>query len=117
MGPPVLHPLADRYAVSTLGGSSGWLATAELRHDLVLPAIGAVQVEAFVDSGDVTVNADPWAVGENRAHLTGMGVGLDWNGPHQLAASVQVAVPVGSTPELVGTRAPVQVWAQLSKAF
>jgi hemolysin activation/secretion protein len=91
--------------------------TAELRHDFVLPALGTVQAEAFIDSGEVTLEADPWQAGTNHAHLSGAGVGLDWAGPRKLYAKVQVAVPVGATPAVAGPRPSVQVWAQLTKGF
>jgi len=105
------------YPDSTLAGASGWLMSAELRHDFVMPLVGTVQGKVFIDSGEVTVNADPWQAGTNHAHLTGAGVGLDWNGPRQWAASVQLAMPVGNTPELAGERPSAQVWAQLAKRF
>jgi hemolysin activation/secretion protein len=105
------------YPVSTLGGSSGYLMTAELRHDFVLPALGPVQGEAFIDSGEVTIEADPWQAGTNHAHLSGAGVGLDWVGPRKLYAKVQVALPVGATPAVAGPRPSVQLWAQLTKGF
>ncbi|WP_233834122.1 ShlB/FhaC/HecB family hemolysin secretion/activation protein [Paraburkholderia sp. ZP32-5] len=105
------------YPVSTLGGASGFLATAELRHDFVLPVVGKVQGEAFVDSGEVTINQDPWQPGVNHAHLTGAGVGLDWSGPRGIVAKLQVAVPVGATPELAGPRPSIQVWAQIAMGF
>lgn len=105
------------YPASTLGGASGFLVTAELRHDFVLPFVGPVQGEAFVDSGELTVNQDAWQPGTNHAHLSGAGIGFDWSGPHQLAAKVELAVPLGATPELAGERPSVQVWAQLAKGF
>ncbi|CAN0626144.1 Hemolysin activation/secretion protein [Burkholderia multivorans] len=105
------------YPVSALSGTSGFLATVELRHDFVLPVIGVVQGTAFFDTGELTVDQFPWQAGANHAHLSGAGVGLDWVGPHQLVARVQVAVPVGATPEAAGSRPSVQVWAQLAKGF
>jgi hemolysin activation/secretion protein len=79
--------------------------------------VGKVQGEAFIDSGEVTLNEDPWQPGVNHAHLTGAGVGLDWSGPRGIVAKLQVAVPVGVTPELAGPRPSIQVWAQIAIGF
>jgi hemolysin activation/secretion protein len=87
------------YAVSTLAGARGYLATAELRHDLALTSFGLWQGSVFVDQGGMTVNAQPWpgAAGSNRPTLGSAGVGLDWSGPARWAAKVQLATPVGPT--------------------
>jgi len=105
------------YPVSTLSGSSGSLETLELRHEFPVPVLRAIQASAFFDAGQVTINADPWAPGENHANLMSAGIGLDWSAIDQWDVKVQVADPVGRTPELAGPRPSTQVWAQLSKGF
>ena len=106
------------YEVSTLAGASGYLATAELRHDLRLPG-GAWQGSVFVDHGGLWINPQPWAgnTGSNHATLSSVGVGLNWAGPDQWIAQVQVGQPVGNTPELAGKRPSTRAWVQLSKGF
>nr|WP_225561687.1 ShlB/FhaC/HecB family hemolysin secretion/activation protein [Rhodanobacter sp. DHB23] len=106
------------YDVSTLAGASGYLATVELRHDLGLPG-GAWQGSLFVDQGGLWINPQPWAgdTGGNHASLSSAGVGLNWAGPGQWVAQVQLGQPIGSTPELAGKRPSTRAWMQISKGF
>jgi hemolysin activation/secretion protein len=106
------------YEVSTLAGASGYLATVELRHDLKLPG-GAWQGSVFVDQGGLWINPQPWAgnTSSNHAALSSVGAGLNWGGPDQWIAQVQVAQPVGNTPELAGRRPSTRAWVQISKGF
>lgn len=106
------------YEVSTLAGASGYLVTMELRHDLSLPG-GAWQGSVFVDQGGMWINPQPWAgnTGSNHATLSSVGLGLNWAGPDQWMAQVQVGQPIGSTPELAGRRPSTRAWVQLSKGF
>ncbi|AIF48209.1 ShlB/FhaC/HecB family hemolysin secretion/activation protein [Dyella japonica] len=106
------------YEVSTLAGASGYLATMELRHDLGLPG-GAWQGSMFVDQGGMWINPQPWAgtTGSNHATLASAGLGVNWVGPDQWLAQVQVGQPVGSTPEQAGKRPSTRAWVQLSKGF
>ena len=106
------------YEVSTLAGASGYLATVELRHDLALPG-GAWQGSVFADQGGLWINPQSWAgdTGSNHATLSSVGLGLNWAGPDQWLAQVQVGQPIGSTPELAGRRPSTRAWVQLSKGF
>ncbi|RDS86170.1 ShlB/FhaC/HecB family hemolysin secretion/activation protein [Dyella psychrodurans] len=106
------------YEVSTLAGASGYLATVELRHDLSIPG-GAWQGSVFADQGALWINPQQWPgnTGSNHATLSSVGVGLNWGGPDQWVAQVQVGQPVGSTPELAGKRPSTRAWVQLSKGF
>lgn len=107
------------YTVSTLAGASGYLATVELRHDLTLAGPGQWQGTVFVDHGGLSLNARRWAAfaGSNHATLSSAGVGLNWSGPAQWAASVQVATPIGATSAVAGRRPATQAWVQLTKGF
>ncbi len=106
------------YEVSTLAGASGYLAAVELRHDLSLPG-GAWQGSAFVDQGGIWINPQRWAgnTGSNHATLSSVGLGLNWAGPDQWVAQIQVGQPVGSTPARAGKRPSTRAWVQLSKGF
>jgi hemolysin activation/secretion protein len=106
------------YEVSTLAGASGYLTTVELRRDLRLPG-GAWQGSVFADQGGLWINPEPWAglTGSNHATLSSVGLGLNWAGPDQWTAQVQVGQPVGGTPELAGERPSTRAWVQVSKGF
>ncbi|NYT43961.1 ShlB/FhaC/HecB family hemolysin secretion/activation protein [Alcaligenaceae bacterium] len=105
------------YETGTLGGSSGYLATVELRQDLPIPLPGQWQGTLFSDTGAVRRNAHPIGADANVAHISDAGLALDWTGPHQWAARVQVAIPVGATPTIAGERPSARVWVQLTKGF
>lgn len=105
------------YDIGTLGGSSGYLATLELRHDLHLPLPGQWQATLFADTGGVRRNAHPVGTDANTAHISDVGLGLDWMGPDQWVGHVQVAIPVGSTPAIAGDRPSARVWVQVTKGF
>lgn len=105
------------YDMAVLSGDNGYLATVELRHQLGRYWQGQWQAIAFVDNEHLTINNNAFAPGVNGATLSGAGLGLNWAGPYQLAASTYVAAPFGSTPALVGTTKSVQGWVQVSKGF
>lgn len=105
------------YEIATLGGASGYLATIELRHDLRLPLPGYWQGTLFADTGAVRRNAHPIGTEPNVAHISDVGLALDWGGPDQWVGRMQVAIPVGSTPVIAGERPSARVWVQLTKGF
>jgi hemolysin activation/secretion protein len=105
------------YDMGVISGDSGYLGTAEFRHDLGSIWQGQWQVIAFVDSEHVTVNRHAWTAGVNDATLSGAGAGLDWTGQNQWAAKAYIAVPIGSVPILLASPNSVRGWVQISKGF
>lgn len=105
------------YDVGALSGDTGYLATAEFRHDLDSARNGRWQAVAFVDTARVTVNKDIWVAGTNSATLSGAGVGINWAGPNQWRAKAYIATRLDSTPTLVASSASTRAWAEISKGF
>lgn len=105
------------YEIGTLGGSSGYVATIELRHDLHLPLPGRWQGTLFADTGAVRRNAHPYGADPNVAHISDVGLALDWAGPYQWVGRLQVAIPVGATPAIAGDRPSARIWLQITKGF
>ena len=105
------------YDMGVLSGDSGYLGTAELRHDLGSKWHGQWRATAFVDSEHITVNHTTWTTGANGATLSGAGVGLDWTGQHLWSAKAYIAAPIGSMPTLLTSRSSYRGWIQLSKGF
>lgn len=73
------------YPVGEASGDSGWLASAELRHDIPLTAGLSAQALVFVDRGHVRQHIDPWAGSVmpwtgNQYSLSSAGVGLNLQG-------------------------------------
>ena len=105
------------YDVGALSGDTGYLATAEFRHDLGSAWNGRWQAVAFVDTARVTVNKNVWVAGTNSATLSGAGMGINWAGPNQWRAKAYIATRLGSTPTLVASSASTRAWVEISKGF
>jgi hemolysin activation/secretion protein len=105
------------YDVASVAGSSGWLGTLELRHDLNWGCAGRCEGSVFVDHGSLRINADPWAAGRNRVDLHSAGVGFNWIGTRAWQAQVQLAAPMGAAPTLLGKRSSARLWLRVAKGF
>lgn len=108
------YPEGEAYA------DQGLVATLEGRMDLprFSPQMpGHMQLVAFVDSGTVTLNKNPWFAGSNRRTLNGAGVGANWGEPGNFMARAYYARKLGSD---VATSSPDKsgrFWVQLVKYF
>lgn len=105
------------YDMGAASGDSGYVVSAEYRHDLSQARGGQWQVVAFIDSANVTVNRNTWTTGENSASLSGAGVGLNWSGRGQWFAKMFVATPIDSIPKLVGNTNSKRAWVEVSRRF
>ena len=93
------------YDTGTLSGDEGTVVTAEWRYKLGSAMGGQWQGVVFADSARVTVNKNTLNSGTtNTATLSGAGLGLKWVGNNNWSASVHIAQPIGSKPELVTSR-------------
>lgn len=105
------------YDVGALSGDRGYRASIELRYELGQAGSGKLQGLAFWDGARLTVNQRPWVAGANSATLSGAGIGLDWTGLNQWRARAYLAVPLGSTPELVRATDSKRVWTEVGYRF
>jgi hemolysin activation/secretion protein len=105
------------YDMGIISGDTGYLGTAEFRHDLGQALHGQWQVMTFIDSEHVTVNKRTWVAGVNSASLSGVGVGLNWAGQNQWSARAYIATPIGSTPAQVESNVSAHVWVEISRGF
>jgi hemolysin activation/secretion protein len=105
------------YDLGALSGDTGVLGTLEFQHTLGVAMGGTWQVTAFFDSEYVVVNKNPWVAGVNSATLSGTGLGLNWSGPQQWTAKLQVAERVGGVSTVIPDPSSVRVWAEINKAF
>ncbi|MBI0397073.1 ShlB/FhaC/HecB family hemolysin secretion/activation protein, partial [Acinetobacter bereziniae] len=89
------------YESSQFAGSTGYLATAELRQSLFANAKHQLTSKVFVDTAEVTLNAQRWAgvTGDNQVQISSAGLGLNWSSLWNIQANAEVAFPIGSTPE------------------
>jgi hemolysin activation/secretion protein len=105
------------YDVGAVSGDTGYVGSAELRHDLGALAGGRWQVSAFIDGARVKINRQPWTAAENSANLSGAGIGLAWDGPDAWHANVAVATRIGAVPAAMPSPSSVRGWAIVSKGF
>ncbi|MBU2322733.1 MAG: ShlB/FhaC/HecB family hemolysin secretion/activation protein, partial [Gammaproteobacteria bacterium] len=80
------------YPQGEASGDQGWLANLELRYALT----DAWQLSTFVDHGQVRLNKDTWASGENHRSLSGAGLGARW-AAHGWQVSAVTAWKLGNT--------------------
>jgi hypothetical protein len=65
----------------------------------------------------VLINKNPRVAGVNSATLSGAGLGLNWSGPQQWSAKLQVAERVGGVSSVIPDPSAVRVWGEINKAF
>ena len=105
------------YDLGVLSGDTGEIGTVEFQHTLGVAWGGNWQAAAFFDSEHIIVNKNPWVAGTNAATLNGAGLGLNWSGPQQWSAKLQVAERVGGVPSLIQDPSSVRLWAEINRAF
>ncbi|HEX2544842.1 MAG TPA: ShlB/FhaC/HecB family hemolysin secretion/activation protein [Ramlibacter sp.] len=106
------YPEGEAYA------DEGLLLTVEARMDLPpLPegVPGRMQLVAFVDGGRVRMNHSPWAPGDNRRSLSGVGVGVNWGDPGNFLLRAYYARKLGDEPALSEPDRSGRFWIQLVK--
>jgi len=99
-------------------GDEGYVATLEAR--LTLPPWslpGRLQAFGFVDHGQITINKDPWAAGDNSRTLSGAGVGLTWAEVNNFMVKVSYAMKLGDEEATSAPDRDGRLWVQLSKFF
>jgi hemolysin activation/secretion protein len=108
------------YPTGEAAGDNGYLATAELRYTFSFAALpGVWQPFAFVDTGGVTLNENPFLVGvPNTRHLTGAGLGLTWVRASDFQVKLTVATRLGSEHSVSSdTDQKTRGWVQAIKYF
>lgn len=105
------------YRSGVISGDNAHVFNAEWRHELGRAFGGQWRGLAFVDTAQVTANKKPWAPGENRATLSGAGVGLGWTGPGKWTGRATLAYPLGSIPKMLNTTASPLGWVEIRTGF
>ena len=101
-------------------GDEGYVLNLEAR--MLLPKFfeqmpGQLQLIAFVDTGTVTANKNPWAAGSNRRTLSGAGVGLNWSATNNFIVKAYYARKLGNEAATSAPDASGRVWIQGVKYF
>jgi hemolysin activation/secretion protein len=108
------YPEGEAYA------DQGYLATLEAR--LLLPKFspdipGQMQLIAFIDSGHVTTNRNPWDASSNSRILSGAGVGFNWTEADNFAVRAFYARKLGNETALSAPDESGRFWIQAVKYF
>lgn len=107
------------YESSQFAGSSGYYATAELRQKLFANAQHQIGGKVFIDTAEVTLNAEKWTgvTGDNTARLSSAGLGVSWISAWNIQANAEVAFPLGNMPSQLDDRDDHQYWLSVRKTF
>jgi len=100
------------YPQGEASGDQGYLANLELRYALT----SQLQLFTFLDHGQVRLNKDTWADGENHRSLSATGLGSTWNRDGWRLSAV-AAWKVGNAEAQSDVERTPRVWAQISKGF
>ncbi len=108
------YPVGETYA------DEGYVATLEAR--LLLPRFaesmpGQMHAIAFVDTGTVRVNRNPWAPGPNQRTLSAAGIGLSWSAYNNFVAKAYYAHKLGNAAATSAPDSSGRFWLQLIKYF
>jgi hemolysin activation/secretion protein len=107
------------YKGGAVSGDSGYFGSIQWNHQLGTRLGGSVTGSVYYDSASVTINHTPWVglTSDNKATLSGAGVGLSWANAKQVSVSLNVAGPVGPSSSLVTDAPEMRLWLQVSKSF
>lgn len=101
-------------------GDEGYLASLEVSRllaGLSTRVPGEVHLLAFVDTGHITVNADPWFAGDNSRSLSSAGVGATWGEAGNFLVRTYYARKLGSEDATSAPDKSGRFWIQAIKFF
>lgn len=101
-------------------GDEGYLASLEVSRllaGLSTRVPGDVHLLAFVDTGHITVNADPWFAGDNSRSLSSAGVGATWGEAGNFLVRTYYARKLGSEDATSAPDKSGRFWIQAIKFF
>jgi hemolysin activation/secretion protein len=78
---------------------------------------GQLELLAFADHGEATLDKDAWSAGRNHRSLSAAGVGLEWNGYRGLTAKAYVARKLGNEKAVSAPDARTRFWIEAVKYF
>ena len=108
------YPEGEAYA------DQGYLLTLEAR--MQLPKLseqmpGQLELVGFIDTGSVTLNKNPWTIGDNRRTLSGAGIGLNWSAYNNFVVRTSYARKIGSGTATSAPDKSGRFWIQAVKYF
>jgi len=101
-------------------GDEGYLFNLEARYllsNLSDRVPGQMHLLAFVDGGTITIDKNPWYIGDNKRSLSSAGVGAMWTDPGNFALRMYYAVKLGDEVALSAPDKSGRFWIQAIKYF
>ena len=103
------------YPQGEASGDDAAIVNLELRY--TLPGFSSLQAVGFIDGGAARINRDALATdNNNRRHLLGEGLGLQWAGAYGFSLRAHLAWRAGNRPVSDTDRNP-RLWVQLAKSL
>jgi len=99
-------------------GDQGYLASLEARwllEGLSQQVPGQVHLLGFVDSGRVTIDKNPWFIGDNSRNLSSIGLGLGWEDPGNFLVRTYYARKLGGEEAISAPDKNGRFWIQAIK--
>lgn len=99
-------------------GDQGYLASLEASLLLGRPSQrvpGQVHLLGFVDGGHVTIDKNPWFIGDNSRDLGSAGLGLSWSDPGNFLVRTYYAVKLGGEEAISAPDKHGRFWIQAIK--
>ena len=99
-------------------GDQGYVASVEAR--LLLATLsqsvpGQLHLLGFVDGGHVTIDKNPWYVGDNSRDLGSVGVGMSWDEPGSFLVRTSYASKLGGEEAISAPDKGGRFWIQAIK--
>lgn len=101
-------------------GDQGYVASLEgrwLLERLSQQVPGQVHLLGFVDSGRVTIDKNPWFLGDNTRNLSSIGLGLGWEDPGNFLVRTYYARKLGGEEAISAPDKDGRFWIQAIKYF
>lgn len=101
-------------------GDEGYLLNLEARYllaNLSDHVSGQVHLLGFVDSGSITIDKNPWYVGDNNRSLSSAGLGAMWTDPGNFSVRAYYAVKLGNEDAVSAPDKSGRFWIQAIKYF
>lgn len=108
------------YPTGEATGDEGYLFNLEARYllgNLSERVPGQVHLLGFVNTGSITINKNPWFVGDNERSLSSAGIGAMWTDPGNFLLRTYYAVSIGDEVALSAPDKSGRFWFQAIKYF
>ncbi|MBP2639641.1 MAG: hxuB 1 [Firmicutes bacterium] len=102
------------YPEGEAAGDDGYIFTGELHWNMPKPNF---QLAAFIDTGRITINKEPWDNAANHRTLSGAGMGVIWNWDEDYSLRFDYAWKLNSDNDNSDSDSNGRFWLQCTRKF